>query len=66
MSQLVKKSAADFIRPSAREFSSAFLAGLTKMSMGGSSAAAAVLASVPATTWMIHSLLVKPSRMASL
>ena len=64
MSELVKNSAADFTSLSDREISSAFLAGLTKMSIGGGSFAAAGAAS--ATTGAIHSLLVKLFVMASL
>ena len=62
MSELVKKSTADFIRPSAREVSSAFLDGLTKMSMGGRSVDAAPV--TWSTIGVIHSLCVKPSLMA--
>ena len=67
MSELVKKSTADFIRPSAREASSAFLAGLMKTSMGGSSApSAASTASATSASGVIHSLWVKPFWMDSL
>jgi hypothetical protein len=67
MSELVKKSTADFIRPSARELSSAFLDGLMKMSMAGSSASAPGWTDDDsATTGAIHSLWVKLSLMASL
>ena len=66
MSELVKKSTADFIRLSARELSSAFLDGLMKMSMGGSSAASVVTASASTTSGVIHSLCVKLSVMTSL
>ena len=66
MSELVKKSTADFIRPSARELSSAFLSGLMKMSMGGSSASAADTSSASATSGVIHCLWVKPFWMSSL
>ena len=64
MSELVKKSSADFIRLSVRKVSCAFLAGLMKMSMGGSSDSASD--SVPGTSGVIHSLCVKLSVMASL
>ena len=66
MSELVKKSTADCIMPSARELSSAFLAGLMKMSIGGRSAVATAADSAPATFGLIHSLSVKLSVMALL
>ena len=61
MSELVKKSTADFIRTSVRAVSSDFLAGLTKMSIEGGSAAGVVVS----TTGGIHSLCVKPFWIAS-
>ena len=64
MSDLLKKSTADFINPSDRAVSSAFRAGLTKMSMGGGSVASGCGAS--GTAGRMHSLLVKLSVMASL
>ena len=65
MSELVKKSTADFIRPSARELSSVCLAGLMKMSNGGRSAPAAT-SSASATSGVIHSLWSKPFWMSLL
>ena len=67
MSELVKKSTADFIRPSAKELSSAFLAGLMKISMGGSSASDDIsTASATSASGVIHFLWVKPFWMDSL
>ena len=66
MSEFVKKSTADLIRLLAREVSSAFLAGLMKMSIGGRSAVATAADSAPATSGLIHSLSVKLSVMALL
>ena len=64
MSELVKNSADDFIRVSARKNSSAFLDGLTKMSTGGATCAAA--AAVSDTPVLIHSLSLMISLMMSL
>ena len=64
MSELVKNSADDFIRVSARKNSSAFLDGLTKMSTGGATCAAAAAASD--TPVLIHSLSLMISLMMSL
>ena len=69
MLELVKKSAADFIRLSVREVSSAFRDGLIKMSIGARSSAAAATddsCSTSPALGVIHSLRVKPSVMTLL